>query len=83
MGKGVLGSWFKVSSEGKGIHEMLPPWVFEPSISCMPGKRLSHSATPHPLLFGVSDLTEKGFKGQHMHCYPLEVLNPRLQLQDE
>ena len=37
--KGVLGPRFIVSSEGLGLHKMLPPREFEPGTSRMPGKR--------------------------------------------
>ena len=39
MGIGVLGPRFIVSSEGQGLHKMLPPRGFEPSTYRMPGKR--------------------------------------------
>ena len=38
VGIGVLGPRFIVSSEGLGLHKMLPPRGFEPSTSRMPGK---------------------------------------------
>ena len=39
VGIGVLGPRFIVSSEGLGLHNMLPPRGFEPGTSRMPGKR--------------------------------------------
>ena len=42
----VLESRFKVSSEWRGLHKMLPRRRFEPSTSCMPGKH----RTPRPWL---------------------------------
>ena len=46
VGIGVLGPRFIVSSEGLGLHKMLPPRGFEPSTSRMPGKH----RTPRPRL---------------------------------
>ena len=39
VGIGVLGSRFIVSSEGLGLHKMLPHRGVEPGTSYMPGKR--------------------------------------------
>ena len=46
VGIGVLGPRFIVSSEGLGLHKMLPPRGFEPSTSRMLGKH----RTPRPRL---------------------------------
>ena len=46
VGIGVLGPRFIVSSEGLGLHKMLPPREFEPSTSRMLGKH----CTPRPRL---------------------------------
>ena len=61
LGIGVLGPRFIVSSEGLGLHKMLPLRGFEPGTSRMPGKRCT---TMLPL----------GLRGTHI-CRAVGTMN--------
>ena len=72
VGIEVLGPRFIVSSEGLGLHNILPLRGFEPSTSRMPGKHCTTMLQLPPRV-GGSELGLVGFGETHIIFFGLRV----------